>query len=158
MSDFHAVGAFHERFGLDNMTYSRRSDGPRLLPPELQEFRTRFLREELMEYELAVLAGDLPGAADALIDLVYVALGTAHLHHLPWQELFDTVHRANMQKVRAANHPFEPMTGDDGECKRLCGRRAEEHSTRGREYDVVKPKDWLPPDVDGELRRAGWRG
>ena len=38
---------------------------------------------------------------DALIDLTYVAMGTAYMMGLPWQDLWDEVQRANMSKVRA---------------------------------------------------------
>lgn len=82
---------------------------------------------------------DLPKIADALVDLVYVALGTAQLHRLPWARLFMAVHRANMRKERAA--------GTD-----------DPRSTRPYALNVVKPAGWRPPDVIGALTRAGWKG
>lgn len=65
-----------------------------------QLFREGFMREELMEFEEACNAGDLAGAADALIDLVVAAMGTAVMMGFPWQALWLDVLRANMSKER----------------------------------------------------------
>jgi predicted HAD superfamily Cof-like phosphohydrolase len=132
-TNFQAVGDFHERFGLDNVNTT--APAPHKIVEELWTFRLKFLREELDELERAYQAGDLPNIADALIDLVYVALGTAHLHGLPWQELFDEVQRVNMMKVRAT--------------------RAED-STRKSTFDVIKPDGWTPPNIEAVLARHGW--
>jgi predicted HAD superfamily Cof-like phosphohydrolase len=80
---------------------------------------------------------DLPKIFDGLIDLVYVALGTAQLHHFPWADGFAEVQRANMTKERAT--------------------RAEQ-STRGSTFDVVKPAGWTPPNIIEVLMRNGWQG
>ena len=133
-SDFDDVGAFHQKFGLDNVA----TNGVHQLFPskELVDFRIKFLREELQEFEEAIAAGDMVKAADSLVDLNYVSCGTAHLFGFPWHEIWDEVQRANMAKVRA--------------------QRAEE-STRGSTFDVVKPKGWTPPDVRGILLKHGWK-
>ena len=81
---------------------------------------------------------DLPKIADALVDLVYVALGTAHLHGFPWAALFAEVQRANMTKERA-----KPDGSD---------------SARGSSFDVVKPEGWRGPAMVEVLMRAGWKG
>lgn len=155
MSDFHRVGAFHEKFGLDNVTY--RGASPRGLPPDVEGFRLNFMLEELRETATAAgfqLINDhdqghrfiplvdpgpqnIPQIADGLIDLAYVTLGTAHLHRLPWDELFIEVQKANMEK-RRAKKSFE--------------------STRGHVMDVVKPAGWQPPNIEKVLRKYGWRG
>lgn len=167
MSDFKDVGEFHRRFGLDHA-----EDGPpRNIDQATFEFRAKFLQEELGEYCLAHAMGDLPGMADALVDLVYVAMGTAHLHGFPWKEIWDEVQRANMSKVRAADHPFKECRQDAGctDCVEMtkefgegrhatpCGRPKNEHSARGSALDVVKPLGWRAPDVAAILRRFGWR-
>lgn len=111
---------FHEKF---NLVY----DGPpRELPHDVVEFRTKFMVEELIEYGEAVDANNVEGQLDALVDLVYVALGTAYLHGFPFQKAWDEVHSANMRKVKA---------GPNGE-----------GSKRGSPHDVVKPVDWEGPD------------
>lgn len=124
MSEFGDVGEFHTKFRLHNMSQS--VPGPQAWNPELIEFRRKFLHEELEEFEEGVTEQDHVKMADALIDLVYVAMGTAHLLGYPWHQLWGDVQRANMQKVRS--------TGDD-----------DERSKRGSEYDVVKPAGWQGP-------------
>lgn len=128
-SNFDDVGDFHEKFGLRNVTWG--DGGPDEVDPELLAFRVKFLREEFIEFQDAAGAGDLPKAFDALLDIVYVAMGTAHLYGFPWQRGWDAVHRANMLKIRAAKD------GSD--------------SKRGSGWDVVKPPGWEPPDLDSIL-------
>lgn len=117
---------FHHKFGLNY-------DGPpRVLPGELGDFRAKFLQEELDEYnearaEIAANGDSIPlreKLLDALVDLVYVALGTAYLHGFNFAEAWRRVQRANMAKVRA--------------------ERADQ-SKRGSTFDVVKPEGWKPP-------------
>ena len=126
------VDEFHRKYRIEY-------DGlPRALPEDLLNFRHKFLREELVEYTMhsrlaleAAEAGNpeqvtihLDEALDALVDIVYVAVGTAHFHGFDWDEAWRRVHQANMLKVRVAR---------------------EEDSKRGSKYDVVKPTDWVPP-------------
>lgn len=114
------IADFHEKFGLDY------EEGPRHLPLDLQRFRSEFMLEELEEYADAVRKRDLPMALDALVDLVYVALGTAYYHGFNFDEAWRRVHKANMQKVRVARP---------------------EDSKRGSGYDVVKPPGWEAPNL-----------
>lgn len=135
------VADFHAKFGLEY------GGPPRHLPPDLGPFRTKFMAEELAEYitkfkgdqaNLTSLVGylveknalqepqDLEHQLDALVDLVYVALGTAYLHGFNFDEAWRRVHAANMKKVRA--------------------QRAEQ-SLRGSTFDVVKPEGWTPADL-----------
>lgn len=150
-SNFDDVGDFHQKFNLPNNTY--REAEPREVEEEVLRFRMRFLLEELVEfcrgagynltYDLEVLEvdgqvfpRDHAEMFDALLDLVYVALGTAHLFGYPWQTGWALVQIHNMRKHRAASD------GSD--------------SKRGSSYDVVKPEGWVPPDIAGLLRRLGW--
>jgi predicted HAD superfamily Cof-like phosphohydrolase len=98
---------------------------PRTLDKDLANFRIDFMMEEIKEYVIAHESGDLEGMMDALIDLIYVAAGTAHMHGFDMQEGWNRVHAANMQKVKGT----------------------QEISKRNSPYDVVKPKDWTPPDL-----------
>ena len=84
--------------------------------------RFRFMTEELEEFLDSALKGDMVGTADAIADLIYVALGTAHRMGLPFQKIWDHVHRANMKKVL-------------GETK------------RGNKIDARKPAGWVPPEA-----------
>jgi len=134
-SDFDSVGDFHQKFGLENATHMALK--PHLVDRALMDYRIKFLQEELDELSTAAAEHDLPGIADALVDLVYVALGTAHFHGLPWEALFAEVQRANMTKERAASA---------------------EVSKRNSSFDVVKPAGWTPPNINGVLVDHGWPG
>jgi predicted HAD superfamily Cof-like phosphohydrolase len=129
VSNFEDVGAFHKKFDLPNG-----APGPRDVSMSVAYFRRKFLEEELEEFKDAQDRHDIVGIADALVDLVYVALGTAHFYGLPWEELWDEVQRANMKKVRA-------LSADA--------------SKRGSVFDVVKPPGWQPPDLARILRQYG---
>jgi predicted HAD superfamily Cof-like phosphohydrolase len=118
------VAAFHEKFGLPRPT------APTMINGELLAFRIKFMQEELDEYREAIEAGDMPKAFDALIDLVYVAMGTSVLHGFPWQAGWDEVQRANMTKERATSA---------------------EQSKRGTTFDVVKPEGWTAPNIEAIL-------
>lgn len=134
MSNFDDVGNFHEKFGLDNVTHH--GIGPRDLPSEYLEFRRKFLQEELDEFIEGIEENDHGKMFDALIDLVYVAMGTAHLQGYPWQIGWGLVQEANMKKVR--------------------GKPDGSNSKRGTQWDVVKPDGWTPPDIGGLLEERGW--
>lgn len=125
------VLAFHEKFKVPI------SSIPRLLEPTVAAYRIAFLREELQEYIEAVRLDDVAAQADALVDLVYVALGTAIFQGLPWKELWDDVHAANMRKVR--------------------GIENEDALLLRSEYDVVKPADWRGPQTHRILLAASMR-
>lgn len=127
MTNFNDVGDFHVRFGLPR---SGRPGGQPDFDPELMTFRIKFMEEELDEFTEAVDQGDHAGAFDALIDLVYVAMGTAHFLNYPWERGWDEVQRANMTKVRA---------------------QSAEESKRGSTFDVVKPAGWQAPDLQRVL-------
>jgi len=148
-SNFEDVGDFHRKFGLETTD----NGAPQKLSVDAAKFRLKFLLEEVREYAEATgftldygvyfkggAVQDLPGAFDALIDLVYVALGTAQLHRFPWEDGWAAVQTANMQKERAK------ADGSD--------------SKRGSSLDVIKPEGWNPPtqNVIEALMRAGWQG
>jgi predicted HAD superfamily Cof-like phosphohydrolase len=100
---------------------------PQLLPDNQRSYFARFILEELSEYLKACEEGTLVDAADALVDLVYVTLGCAHAMGLPFDQLFQVVHKANMSKMPANEYI---------------------RSLRGSQYDVVKPMDWVAPEVE----------
>ena len=127
VSNYGDVLAFHDKFGISG------PEIPRLLSDEKFFFRDKFMAEELEEFHTSHQHGDLAGAADALVDLVYVAMGTAVLMGLPWQPLWDAVQAANMAKGRAK------ADGSD--------------SKRGSALDVVKPPGWRAPDIEAVLSK-----
>lgn len=134
MTNFEDVGAFHARFGLPV-----RSNGsiPHELDSETSDFRVKTMQEELDEYKQAVEEGDLAGQFDALLDLVYFAMGTAHTQGFPWEVGWTEVQRANITKVRAS------QDGSD--------------SKRGSGLDVVKPEGWKAPRIETILESYGYR-
>ena len=95
--------------------------------------RVCFMQEELTEILNAVKKQDMAGMADALIDLVYVAKGTAVSLGLPWRQLWNEVQRANMDKVRGIGK-------------------------RGDKVDCIKPEGWEPPKIDQILTEAKYAG
>lgn len=130
-ADNNDVLAFQEKFSVPM------SPIPALLDQAAEQFRIRFMHEELAEFVEASSQQDLVKAADALIDLAYVVHGTALMMGLPWDKLWAEVHRANMQKVRAT----DPMA-----------------SKRGSVLDVVKPVGWEPPNHHQHLENAASTG
>lgn len=120
------IEEFHTKFKLSY------GGAPRVLPEDMTDFRIKFLQEELDEYKRAWgdirMDGDSlksrEDMLDALVDLVYVALGTAYLHGFNFAEAWRRVQVANMAKVRV---------------ERI------EDSKRGSKFDVVKPTGWTPP-------------
>jgi hypothetical protein len=85
--------------------------------------RVRFMQEELDEFKVGLQRHNAALMADALIDLVYVAKGTAIEMGLPWEELWMDVQRANMAKVVGRTH-------------------------RNIGIDVAKPPGWVGPKTD----------
>lgn len=125
--NFADVRAFNEKFGI---AYQ---GPPKHLDPETAAYRIRFMQEELHEYIAAYRDGDLEKQFDALLDLVYVAMGTAVFQGFPWEQGWREVQRANMAKVRATS---------------------EQESKRGSKLDVIKPPGWCGPDIKRVLRQA----
>ena len=114
---FRDVADFHEL-----VLHSPAEGSPTLVSPEYCLERGRFILEELDEFYEASTIGDIVGVADALADLVYVALGTAYKMGLPFAEIWAAVHAANMRKV-------------PGETK------------RGNKVDARKPEGWVGPET-----------
>ena len=108
---------------------------PSLISFEYCIERSRFLHEELDEFTTAAASGDIVGVADALADLVYVALGTAYKMGLPFDAIWKAVQEANMRKV-------------PGQTK------------RGNKVDAMKPAGWAGPEaaIARAIQRASSNG
>lgn len=117
------VAEFHRKFGLplgdtDQLTHSI----------DTCAFRVKFLQEELNELVEALADEDRTKAFDALLDLAYVAYGTAlfmGIDSAQWAAGMRAVHNCNMAKVRVAKA---------------------EDSKRGSAFDVRKPEGWTGPE------------
>jgi predicted HAD superfamily Cof-like phosphohydrolase len=101
------------------------ASAPGLPSEDRRELRRRLLQEELNEYLEAEEENDIVAIADALGDLVYVALGCCLEYGIPFDRVFAEIHRSNMTKL-----------GPDG--KPIC--RAD-----GK---IMKPKHFEPPQLE----------
>lgn len=126
MSFKHDVLAFHDKIGLPIGTL------PARLTAHRKDHKLHFLLEELNEYRDSVQISD---EVDALIDLMYVAIGTliemGVTPYYPW----DQVHEKNMQKMK--------------------GTKPERPDSEGN--DAVKPAGWTPPDHGAILQELALR-
>jgi predicted HAD superfamily Cof-like phosphohydrolase len=123
-SNYQDVIDFHNKFGL------KYKGKPISLDKPTQAYRAHFLEEEMTEFITSANLDDVVGMADALVDIVYVAMGTAYMMGLPWQKLWNEVHTTNMNKVRTTNS---------------------EQSKRKNLLDVIKPEGWQPPNLKAIL-------
>jgi predicted HAD superfamily Cof-like phosphohydrolase len=120
MEDFvRDVVKFHERYGINY-------DGkPRQLTPTEFAFRLARTEEEVKEW---VQAKSLAEQLDALLDLIYIVLGTAHLQGFTPEIIYKAwgrIQAANMAKERSSvNNPGK----------------------YGDKNDIVKPKGWKAPN------------
>lgn len=118
------VAEFHEKFRLPSGTVDHLSRNE-----DIQRFRIGFLMEELSELMEALNEQNRVAAFDALLDLVYVAYGTAlfaGISPAQWHAGMHAVHTANMAKVRVASAA---------------------DSKRGSVFDCKKPEGWVGPET-----------
>ena len=108
------VKEFHDRFGHPVR------DTPTLLTAERAAARASWLQEEVAEF---LAARTVAEQADAMIDLIYFAIGTMVEMGVRPESLFDIVHGANMQKLWPDG---KPRFRDDGK--------------------TIKPPSWVDPD------------
>lgn len=87
---FDQVRDFHTRFGHPVAA------GPVMLTPERAAARAAWMREEVDEF---LEAREVVDQADAMIDLIYFAVGTLVEMGVRPAPLFEIVHRANMTKL-----------------------------------------------------------
>lgn len=116
------VREFHETFGLPMQSI------PALVGKPLADTRQRLLDDEVWEVAKATEDGDLPGIAQELADVVYVAYGTALTYGINLDAVLAEVHRANMSKLDADGKPIMRADGK-----------------------VLKSESYRPPDVAGVL-------
>lgn len=84
------VRDFHKKFGAPV------SDTPVALDKEMAEKRYIWMLEEINEF---IESEDIYEQADAMVDLIYFALGTLVCMGLKPDRLFEIVHNANMTKL-----------------------------------------------------------
>lgn len=83
--------------------------------------RYEMMKEELEEFYFANTEWD---HLDALVDLIWFAIGTAVQQGWPIEKAWDRVAKANNSKVPGV-------------------------TKRGMKVDMMKPEGWKPPDIRG---------
>ena len=112
--EYNQVKEFHVKFG------SPVSETPVLMTTERANFRAGFMLEEVQEF---IDSENIYDQTDAMIDLIYFALGTLVEMGVKPKEIFDIVQNANMSKL-----------WDDGK----------PHYREG-DNKVMKPPEWEDP-------------
>ena len=101
--EWEKVKLFHDKFGHPS------SDRPAFIPKERAKDRAKWLMEEIAEF---LVAPDIYEQADAMIDLIYFALGTLVEMGIKPDELFDIIQKANMEKLGEDGKPiYNPKDG-----------------------------------------------
>lgn len=112
--EWYSVLEFHESF--DHPLKS----SPTLMGEERKDKRYKWMLEELNEF---LESDTIAGQADAMVDLIYFALGTMVEMGIKPEKLFTIVHEANMSKLWEDG---KPRYNEDGK--------------------VIKPKAWVDPE------------
>lgn len=116
--EWNDVRLFHEKFG------SPHPDVPTMLTEKRARARADWMEEEIGEF---LEARSLVDQADAMIDLIYFALGTMVEMGVRPDELFAAVQKANMDKLWPDG---KPHYREDGK--------------------IIKPAEWQPPEPELE--------
>ena len=112
--EWNDVREFHEKFGHPV------AERPVMIDKRRALSRAKWMQEEVAEF---LIADDIYEQADAMIDLMYFALGTMVEMGLEADELFAIVQQANMAKLWPDGKPhYNPKDGK-----------------------VIKPEGWEDP-------------
>jgi len=121
---FEDVKDFHRAFG------QRIGTVPELPDANERVLRMRLISEEFEEYRNAEYDNNTVEIADALADIIYIALGTAVSYGIPLDKVFEEVHRSNMTKLVNG----KVLRREDGK--------------------IQKPEGWTPPDIESVLKKT----
>lgn len=110
------VSQFHRRFGLPI------ADSAREMPIHRARVRASWMAEELEEF---LSTSDLVNQTDAMIDLIYLAIGTLVEIGVPPSTIFSIVHESNLAKVWPDGSVHLDPNGK-----------------------VIKPKTWHSPNTE----------
>lgn len=125
----------HEHYRLVNGSQELDSRARLLsLGTHLASLRARLVLEEASELLDALAADDLVQIADAVVDICYVAIGTAIAYGISLPEVWEAVQEANMAKLSLTPEgEFVALKDENGK--------------------IIKPEGWVPPDVAAVLDR-----
>lgn len=99
---------------------------PRVINEDMEIYRAELLREEVNEYLQAESEVD---TFDALLDIVYVAIGTCIIHGWDFREGWRRVHASNMAKIKGNGDPSKPR------------------NQGAQTWDITKPPGWKAPHL-----------
>ena len=85
-------------------------DGGGFEKADCRALRKRLLEEEFNEYLKAEAENDFVEIADALADIVYIAVGTAVAYGILFDAIFSEVRASNMSKVGLDGAPIKQRT------------------------------------------------
>ena len=121
-----SVRAFQEAFKVELPL------NPTLLSEDRAKLRQSLLQEEVFELHMAQQKGDIVEVADAIIDIMYITLGTALEYGMGGilPKLFDEVHASNMTKFDEDGNPIFRADGK-----------------------IMKPEGYRPPNLEPILKR-----
>ena len=102
-------------------------------PPEIRELRMNLLQEEFTEYLEAEAANDEVWIADALADIVYIAVWTARVYWIPLEKVWAEVQRSNMDKIDKSTWKIK----------------------KREDWKVLKPEGWKWPQIKEAIE--DWR-
>ena len=120
---FEMVRDFHTAFG------QRVGTKPELPDANERLLRMNLMTEEYREYNNAEANNDMTNLAVELADIIYIACGTAVSYGIPLDEVFNAIHKANMDKLVDG----KVIRREDGKIK--------------------KPDGWQPADIKGILEK-----
>lgn len=103
--EWEAVRLFHEKFNHPVSKF------PQCIKKERAEKRYNWMLEEINEFIEAVKEEDIVEQADAMIDVIYFALGTLVEMGIKPDKLFEIVQQANMSKLWPDGKPHYAEDG-----------------------------------------------
>ena len=102
------------------------------VPLEVRELRFNLLLEEFEEYKEAEDKDDEIWIADALVDLIYIAIWTARVYWIPLDKVWEEVQKSNMAKI-------------DPKSWKVVKRE---------DWKVLKPDGWTPPQIHKAIKEG----
>lgn len=163
---------FHKTFGHPVLPK------PAIPSPERQVLRNKLIRDEyigefdpawakcmalrkvLSDQELASPGGihdqveALAEFGDAIADVIYYLIGTAHEYGIPLQEIWDVVQEANMSKLWTRKEIDTTPGVPDGWDAKPVGDLPRMYIVYDETGKVRKPPSWKEPDIKAIIRKA----
>ena len=104
-------------------------DKPKFSDEKTMKLRLALIKEEIDELTEAYEGNDFASFIDAIADSIYVLLGTSISVGVDLTPIWDEVQKTNMAKIPGNSRK-------DGK--------------------ILKPDNWIPPDIESLLRGQGW--